>query len=67
MPRWIKEILIGIVPVTIIFLVFIGVNIIPLLVAGVMFSGLLMLMHARGGLAVGAGQERKRKKMARTS
>lgn len=67
MPRWIKEILIGIVPVTIIFLVFIGVNIIPLLVAGVMFSGLLMLMHARGGLVVGAGQERKRKKMGRTS
>ncbi|MHB0880279.1 AAA family ATPase [Paenibacillus sp. SEL1] len=62
MPRWIKETLIGIVPVTIIFLVFIGVNIIPLLVAGVMLSGLLMLMHARGGLAVGAGQERKRKK-----
>ncbi|WP_136606149.1 AAA family ATPase [Paenibacillus dokdonensis] len=62
MPRWIKEVLIGFVPVLFIFLAFIGVNIIPLVIAGLMIGGLLFVANMRGGLAVGAGAERKRKK-----
>ncbi|MED5017753.1 AAA family ATPase [Paenibacillus chibensis] len=62
MPRWLKEVLIGFVPVLLIFLAFIGVNIIPLVIAALMIGGLLFLANMRGGLAVGAGAERKRKK-----
>ncbi|MDO7905025.1 AAA family ATPase [Paenibacillus sp. JX-17] len=66
MPKWTKEILIGGIPVVIAFMIFIGVNVIPLLIAALMLGGLAFMMHMRGGLAVGAGQERKRKKAAPT-
>ncbi|MDR9853865.1 AAA family ATPase [Paenibacillus sp. VCA1] len=62
MPRWSKEILIGFVPVLLIFLAYIGVNIIPLIIATLLVGGLLFMASVRGGLAVGAGTERKRKK-----
>ncbi|ANS74821.1 ATPase [Paenibacillus yonginensis] len=62
MPRWSKEILIGFVPVLLIFLGYIGVNIVPVIVAVIMLGALYALTVMRGGLAVGASQERKRKK-----
>ncbi|MGF7049898.1 ATP-dependent metalloprotease FtsH [Paenibacillus sp. DS2015] len=61
MPRWTKEVLIGFVPVLLIFLAFIGVNIIPVLLV-VALVGVLTLMKMRGGIAVGASADRKRKK-----
>lgn len=62
MPKWTKEILIGFVPVLIIFLAFVGVNIVPILIAVLLVGGLLFMMQMRGGITVGASQERKRKK-----
>ncbi|WP_413372304.1 AAA family ATPase [Paenibacillus taichungensis] len=62
MPKWTKEIAIGFVPVLIIFLAFIGVNMIPILIAAMLVGALLLMMQMRGGITVGAGQERKRKK-----
>lgn len=61
MPRWVKEMLIGTVPVVLIFLIFIGINIFPLLLAGALVGGLLLMLHMRGGIAVGAAQDKKRK------
>lgn len=62
MPKLLKEILIGFVPVLFIFLAFVGVNVIPLIIAGLMIGGLLFMTNMRGGLTVGAASERKRKK-----
>ncbi|MDQ0169124.1 MULTISPECIES: AAA family ATPase [Paenibacillus] len=62
MPKWTKEVVIGFVPVLIIFLAFVGVNIIPILFAVLLVGGLLFMMQMRGGITVGASQERKRKK-----
>ncbi|WP_440109752.1 AAA family ATPase [Paenibacillus sp. QZ-Y1] len=62
MPKWTKEIAIGFVPVLIVFLAFIGVNIVPILIALMVVGALLLVMQMRGGITVGAGEERKRKK-----
>ncbi|WP_310550090.1 AAA family ATPase [Paenibacillus glufosinatiresistens] len=62
MPKWMKEALIGFVPVLVIFLAFMGLNIIPVLVAAGMIGALLLITQMRGGLAVGASAEKKRKK-----
>lgn len=67
MPKWTKEIVIGFVPVLIIFIAFIGVNMIPILIAAMLVGALLLMMQMRGGITVGAGQERKRKKKDRPS
>ncbi|QOS79856.1 AAA family ATPase [Paenibacillus sp. JNUCC31] len=66
MPKWTKEIAIGFVPVLIIFLAFVGVNMVPILIAALLVGGLLFMMQMRGGITVGAGQERKRKKKGPT-
>lgn len=62
MPKWTKEIIIGFVPVLLIFLAFLGLNIVPVIIAAVMVGGLLFITHMRGGIAVNAGAEKKRKK-----
>lgn len=62
MPKWTKEIIIGFIPVLLIFLAFVGFNIIPVLIAGLLVGALILTMQMRGGITVGAGQERKRKK-----
>lgn len=62
MPKWTKEVAIGFFPVLIIFLAFTGVNIVPILIAVVLVGALLFMMQMRGGITVGAAQERKRKK-----
>ncbi|MDN4617977.1 AAA family ATPase [Paenibacillus sp. PsM32] len=62
MPKWTKEIVVGFVPVLLIFLIFVGYNILPLLLIAALVGGTFLVMQMRGGLAVGAAQERKRKK-----
>ncbi|WP_046215051.1 AAA family ATPase [Paenibacillus wulumuqiensis] len=62
MPKWTKEVVIGFVPVLLIFLLYVGYNILPLLLLVAVVGGILFFMQARGGLAVGASQERNRKK-----
>lgn len=62
MPKWTKEVVIGFVPVLIIFLAYIGFNVVPIVVALIMVGALYALSVMRGGLAVGAAHERKRKK-----
>ena len=62
MPKLAKEIMLGFIPVLLVFLVFVGVNIVPLLIAAGLVGGLLFIAKMKGGIAVGAGNERKRKK-----
>ncbi|WP_145148783.1 AAA family ATPase [Paenibacillus xylanexedens] len=62
MPKWTKEVAIGFFSVLIIFLAFTGINIVPILIAAVLVGALLFMMQMRGGITVGAAQERKRKK-----
>ncbi|MFC7682065.1 AAA family ATPase [Paenibacillus sp. GCM10028914] len=62
MPNWSKEVLIGFIPVLFVFLAFIGVNVLPILIVAMLVGGLVFLAKMRGGIAVGAGGERKRKK-----
>ncbi|OMD60127.1 AAA family ATPase [Paenibacillus odorifer] len=62
MPKYLKEILIGFVPVLFIFMAFLGINIFPIVIAAGMLTALLIIAHLRGGLAVNAGAGKKRKK-----
>ncbi|MHA0855390.1 AAA family ATPase [Paenibacillus sp. CMAA1364] len=62
MPKWTQEILIGFIPILLIFLAFIGLNIIPILIGAVLIAGLLFLANKRGGIAVGTMSDRKRNK-----
>ncbi|MFC0214810.1 AAA family ATPase [Paenibacillus chartarius] len=48
-----KEILIGIVPVLIAFLIFVGVNVVPLVLMTVVGVSLFFMARARGGFGVG--------------
>ena len=63
MPKWIKEVLAGFLPVLLIFMAFMGINIVPIIVAVAMLGALLLVAHMRGGLTVNAGSEKKRKKV----
>jgi len=58
MSRYGKELLIGAIPVVLIFLVYIGVNVIPILFAGTIGTMLFYMIRTRGG--VGPGSEKKR-------
>lgn len=62
MPKLAKEIMLGFIPVLLVFLVFVGVNIVPLLIAAALVGGLLFIAKMKGGIAVGAANERKRKR-----
>lgn len=62
MPKWWKEIVAGFVPVLLIFMAFVGINIIPVIIAAGMVCALLVIAHLRGGLTVNAGGDKKRKK-----
>ncbi|GAA3405063.1 AAA family ATPase [Paenibacillus hodogayensis] len=58
-----KEVLAGFVPVLLIFLMFLGVNVIPIVLAGVILFSLLYLTRMRGNLGV-ASSERKARSRA---
>jgi len=58
MSRYGKELLIGAIPAVLIFLVYIGVNVIPILFAGTIGTMLFYMIRTRGG--VGPGSEKKR-------
>ncbi|MDU0329178.1 AAA family ATPase [Paenibacillus sp. 3LSP] len=62
MRKWIIEAALGFILVLIVFLAFIGVNIIPLVTAIVLFGAVFAMLKMRGGITIGAAQERKRKK-----
>lgn len=62
MRKWIIEAALGFILVLIVFLAFIGVNIIPLVTAIVLFGVVFAMLKMRGGITIGAAQERKRKK-----
>jgi cell division protease FtsH len=62
MSKYGKEIAIGIVPVLLIFLAYIGINIVPILFMCAVGVTLLVMIRARGGLKVGS--ERKGKQRA---
>jgi cell division protease FtsH len=56
-----KEILIGILPVVLAFLFFIGVNPIPLVLLGIVGGSLLFMTRMRAGAGMGMGEARKTK------
>ncbi|MDQ0088050.1 ATP-dependent metalloprotease FtsH [Paenibacillus anaericanus] len=56
------EVAIGFVPVFLIFLAYIGVNIVPIIIVLIMLAALFAVAKSRGGIAVGALQGRNRKK-----
>lgn len=62
MPKYWKEVVAGFVPVMLIFMAFVGINIFPVIIALGMVAALLFIAHARGGLTVNAGADKKRKK-----
>ncbi|GJM80741.1 microtubule-severing ATPase [Paenibacillus sp. HMSSN-139] len=63
MRKWMIEAAIGFIPVLIVFLAVTGVNVVPLVVAMVLFGALFFAIKMRGGgITIGAAQERKRKK-----
>ncbi|MFL0556504.1 AAA family ATPase [Paenibacillus barengoltzii] len=62
MRKWIIEAALGFILVLIVFLAVIGVNIIPLVTAIVLFGAVFAMLKMRGGITIGAAQERKRKK-----
>ncbi|WP_106767927.1 AAA family ATPase [Paenibacillus faecalis] len=64
MPKWSKEIAIGFFPVMFVFLAFIGVDVLPILIAAIIVGGLLFFAKNKGGIAVGSGRTPKRKKTA---
>lgn len=59
MSKWGKEIAIGIVPVVLVFLLFIGVNILPILLAGLFIGALIYMARARGMVGVGTKNNEK--------
>lgn len=58
------EIAVGTVPVLLIFLMYLGVNVTPLIILAIMLVSVYMMVKMRGGIAATASQERKRKKIA---
>lgn len=56
-----KEIGIGFIPVLLIFLAFLGVNVIPILFVGVLGVSMFYMIRGRSGVGVSAGGERKNK------
>ncbi|MGG1614752.1 AAA family ATPase [Paenibacillus phoenicis] len=62
MRKWMIEAALGFILVLIVFLAVIGVNVIPLVTAIVLFGAVFTMLKLRGGITIGAAQERKRKK-----
>ncbi|GIP20060.1 AAA family ATPase [Paenibacillus sp. J22TS3] len=62
MSKYIKEIVIGFVLVLLVFMAYIGLNIIPVIIGLAMVGSLYAVVQMRGGITVGASQEKKRKK-----
>lgn len=61
-----KEIGIGAIPVLLVFLMFLGVNIIPILFVGVLGVSLFYMIRGRGGVGISAGGGGDRKSKTRT-
>jgi cell division protease FtsH len=61
MSKYGKEIAIGIVPVLLIFLGYIGINVVPILFMCAVGATLLVMTRARGGLKVGSERKGKQR------
>ncbi|SDN85696.1 ATP-dependent metalloprotease FtsH [Paenibacillus sp. yr247] len=61
MSKMYKEIGIGFIPVLLIFLAFLGINVIPILFVSVFGVSLFYMIKGRGGVGISAGGERKSK------
>jgi cell division protease FtsH len=61
MSKYGKEIAIGILPVVLAFLVFVGVNPIPVLLVGIIGGSLLFMSRMRAGAGLGVGERSKSK------
>lgn len=61
MSKYGKEIAIGIVPVLLIFLLFIGINIIPILFMCAVGAILLVMTRAHGGISIGSDRKGKQR------
>lgn len=59
MSKYGKEILIGTLPVLILFLAFIGLNVIPIVFMGIIVSALFVMTRMRNGGGIATGSERK--------
>lgn len=64
MSKYGKEILIGVIPVVIAFLAFIGLNVIPVLFMSAIVAALFLMNRARSGAGMGSSAERKAKSRA---
>ncbi|MBP1999584.1 ATP-dependent metalloprotease FtsH [Paenibacillus shirakamiensis] len=62
MSKWVKEAVLGFIIVLLVFMAFIGMNVLPLVIGLTMVGSLYLVMNMRGGIAVTASQEKKRKK-----
>ncbi|MFD1178770.1 AAA family ATPase [Paenibacillus puldeungensis] len=63
MRKWMLEVAIGVVPVLLIFLGVIGVDVVPFIIALIMFGVLFAAIKLRsGGITIGAAQDKNRKK-----
>lgn len=62
MSKWSKEIFIGFIPVLLIFLLYVGVNVIPIILISVIAGSLFFMMKMRGGSNLGGmATERKQR------
>lgn len=62
MSKYGKEIAIGVIPVLLAFLFFVGVNMVPILLVGVIGLSLFLMMRMRTGAGLGVGGERSKPK-----
>lgn len=62
MRKWMMEAALGFLLVLIVFLAVIGVNVIPLVTAIVLFGAVFAMLKMRGGITIGAAQERNVKR-----
>jgi cell division protease FtsH len=64
MSKYSKELFLGVIPVLILFLIFIGVNMVPILFIGIIGAAVFMMIRSRGGMGI---QVEKKQRSAQPS
>lgn len=59
MSKYGKEVLVGAIPVTMVFLLYIGINILPVLLVGVLAFSLTYMLKMRGGIGIQNGGDHR--------
>jgi len=62
-----KEILFGVVPAVIVFLLFLGINIGPFLLLGAILAGTYLLFSKQGGMQIGSGKSKSGSQVVKKS